>query len=150
MGSKPRVRAVAGTMVDRAVVERAMPPAVEAAYARFPAEARATLLGLRDLIFEVANETDGVGRLTETLKWGEPSYLTEESKSGTTIRLGCTRQGACALYVHCQTTLVSQFREWFGDALEFEGNRAVLVPTGEPLLRDVLRQCIAAALTYHS
>ena len=47
----------------------------------------ARLMTLRALIFDVAAKTDGVGALDETLKWGEPAYLTR-SKSGSTIRLG--------------------------------------------------------------
>lgn len=51
----------------------------------YPQSVRPVMLRLRDLIYEVARATEGVGDLTETLKWGEPAYLTEKSKSGTTI-----------------------------------------------------------------
>ena len=44
-------------------------------------------MGLRQLIFATAAETDGVGKIEERLKWGQPSYLTESSGSGTTIRI---------------------------------------------------------------
>ena len=40
-------------------------------------QATKTFHQIRGLIFDVAKDhTDGVGRLEETLKWGEPSYLT--------------------------------------------------------------------------
>ncbi len=39
---------------------------------------------LRHLVLETASETEGVNKLEETLKWGEPSYLT---KNGSTIRM---------------------------------------------------------------
>ena len=42
---------------------------------------------LRQLIFDVAAKTKDVGQLEETLKWGEPAYLTSESKSGSLIRI---------------------------------------------------------------
>jgi hypothetical protein len=34
------------------------------------------------MIFDVARQTKGVGKLQETLKWGEPAYVTAESGSG--------------------------------------------------------------------
>ena len=33
----------------------------------------------------------GVGEITETLRWGQPSYITSKPKSGTTIRTGLHR-----------------------------------------------------------
>ena len=47
----------------------------------YPKEVQLKLLAIRQLIFDTAAETDGVGSLEETLKWGQPSYLTSESKS---------------------------------------------------------------------
>jgi hypothetical protein len=38
-----------------------------------------------------------------------------------------------------------QFEGVFG----FEGNRAILIPAGEPLPRAPLAFCLQAALTYH-
>ncbi len=62
-------------------------PAVEAAFGAYPAPVKAKLLALRRLIFDTAKRTKGVGALEETLKWGQPSYLTPETKSGSTIRI---------------------------------------------------------------
>ena len=64
------------------------------------------------------------------LSSGEPSYLTTKTKSGTTIRVHWKERRAdrCAMYVHCQTNLVQQYRLRHADELEFEGNRAVLFP----------------------
>lgn len=50
----------------------------------YPNSIRQKLMQLRKLILETASETEGVNKLEETLKWGEPSYLT---KSGSTIRI---------------------------------------------------------------
>lgn len=127
-----------------------MAPDVEAAFARFEPETREALLAVRSLVFEAADDVDA-GPLTETLKWGEPAYLTEATKSGTTIRLGTPKgmEDRCALFVHCQTSLVAEFREVIDDpAIGFEGNRAVIFPTTRPLPEDALRHCIAQALTY--
>jgi len=84
--------------------------AVKSAFASFPDTARPGLLELRRLIFEVA-ETESVGRIEETLKWRQPAYLTPESKSGTTLRLGVPKAGGYALFVHCQTSIISDARE---------------------------------------
>jgi hypothetical protein len=41
--------------------------------------------------------TPGVGALHETLKWGQPAYLTPETRSGTTLRLGVPKSGGYAI-----------------------------------------------------
>ncbi|WP_193172223.1 DUF1801 domain-containing protein [Nisaea nitritireducens] len=124
-------------------------PAVAAAYESFPPREREGLLALRDLIFETAAETPGVGPLEETLKWGQPAYLTPKTRSGSTIRLGLPKQGGFALYTHCQTTLIPDFRSLFPDDFRYEGNRAVHFREGTALPLDPLRLLIRSALTYH-
>jgi hypothetical protein len=132
-------------------VEPSLPLQVRAAFDGFPPAARTRLLELRALIFEIAAATPGVGPLNETLKWGEPAYLTEASKSGSTIRLGVTRSDPprCAIYLNCKTTLVAEYRAALAETFEFEGNRAVLLDPGAPLPRAALAQAVAMALTYH-
>jgi hypothetical protein len=49
-----------------------MPADVAAAFAAFPERVRARLLEARDLVFETAANIQGVGPLTETLKWASP------------------------------------------------------------------------------
>ncbi|WP_420347196.1 DUF1801 domain-containing protein [Pelagibius sp.] len=122
---------------------------VEAAFAAFPQPARRGLLALRALIFETAAATPGVGALEETLKWGQPAYLTPETKAGSTLRLGLPKDGGFALYAHCQTTIVSDFRSLFPDAFAYEGNRAVRFDEGAALPREELTLLIRSALTYH-
>ncbi len=113
--------------------------------------ARAKLLAVRALIFEIAVRTPGVGRITETIKWDEPAYLTEDTGSGSTIRLGWKPALAdmCAVYFICHTHLVDEFQSMFRDELKFDGNRAILLDVGEPLPEGPLSMCLAAALTYH-
>ncbi|NNE48121.1 MAG: DUF1801 domain-containing protein [Rhodothermales bacterium] len=112
---------------------------------------RARLLELRALIFATAAETDGVGKLHETLKWGEPAYLTAETKSGSTIRIGPMKKDPAkyCLFFNCQTTLVETFKQWGPTGLTFQGNRAVVFDVVAPLPRELASDCIAAALTYH-
>lgn len=128
----------------------AMPALVGEAFGEFPAEVRKRLLRVRAMIFSVAAKTEGVGPLTETLKWGEPAYLTEASRSGSTIRLGWPKAhpSHAAIYFNCNTSLVATFREIFADRLEFSGNRAILLPMDKPLPDDALALCISMALTY--
>src|SRR5947207_12171515 len=101
---------------------------VAAVFAAYPRKVKTQLLFLRQLIFDVAAKTKGVGELEETLKWGQPSYLTKKSKSGSLIRIDQTKsqESGYAMYFHCQTTLVDTFKEMFRDKFEFEGNRAIV------------------------
>ena len=124
-------------------------PDVAAAFDAFPGSVRVRLLEVRNLIFSVAEDTPQVDALSECLKWGQPSYLTIETKSGTTIRLGIDKaRGCAAFYVHCQTSLIDQYRSLFPESFEFSGNRALLLDR-ESLPEAELRHCIKLALTYH-
>jgi hypothetical protein len=125
--------------------------AVEAVFAGYPGPVKSKLLALRKLIFDTAKATPGVGALQETLKWGQPSYLTTESRSGSTVRIDQVKSesGGYAVYFHCQTDLVETFRELYPE-LRYGGNRAILLDAGEKLPEKALRHCIALALTYHS
>ncbi|MEM7119630.1 MAG: DUF1801 domain-containing protein [Pseudomonadota bacterium] len=132
-----------------------MAPQIEqsvcAAFDAAPTALRLRMLALRDLIFETADAMDGVGPLTETLKWGEPAYLTEASKSGSTIRIGWKKASPTryALYFNCNTSLIETFRAQFGDDLTFEGNRAIVFDKNDALPSAMVASCIASALTYH-
>ncbi len=112
---------------------------------------REKLLGLRQLIFATAAETKGVGELEETLKWGQPSYLTRAPKSGSTIRIDAKKSvpGQYVMYFHCQTTLVETFRQIYPLELAYEGNRAIVFNVNEKVAEKPLQHCIALALTYH-
>lgn len=123
--------------------------AVERAYSCFDHRARKRLLDLREMIFEAAEQMPRVGRVEETLKWGQPAYLTPETKAGSTLRLGVPRQGGVAIFAHCQTTIISDFRHLFPRAFSYDGNRAVLLDVEGGLDINRLRFLIAMALTYH-
>ena len=123
---------------------------VAAAYGTYPDHIRDKLYQLRELILDTAAATPGVGPLTETLKWGEPAYLTEQSKSGSTIRLGWKPSAPTqyAMYFNCQTTLVDTYRTLFPE-LKFEGNRALIFNADETPPEAAVSKCIELALTYH-
>ena len=125
--------------------------AVADVFAAYPARLRKRLLFLRQLILDVAADTEGVGPLQETLKWGEPAYLTAASRSGSTIRIDrCKRaEQQYAVYFNCQTTLVDTFRTLFPDTFKFEGNRSIVLDEADSVPVAELKLCIAMALTYH-
>jgi hypothetical protein len=125
-------------------------PAVAATFSDYPPKIRARLLNLRALIFEVAAETPGVGAIEETLKWGEPAYLTTETKSGSTIRIAWKKSqpNQYSMYFICTTNLVETFRSLFPREFEYEGNRAINFKAEGAIPEDSIRFCIAAALTY--
>ncbi|MEQ9814812.1 MAG: DUF1801 domain-containing protein [Azospirillaceae bacterium] len=126
-------------------------PAVAAAFAAFAPPLGDLLRAVRRLILDTAATTDGVGRLVETVKWGQPAYLTAAPKSGSTIRLGEAPglPGQGALFVHCQTSLVEAFRRHYPDRFAYQGSRAVVLPAEGPLPSAELAHMIALALTYH-
>lgn len=127
-----------------------MPKDVRHAFDALPATKRSTLLDVRGLVFETAAATPGVGPIEEALRWGEPAYLTSQSRSGSTIRLGIEKaSGHPAMFFNCQTRLVEDFRQQFGDRFSFSKNRAVLLDPDRPLDTGAVSSCVAAALTYH-
>lgn len=116
----------------------------------YPQELRTALLRLRALIVETASGNAAIGDLEETLKWGQPSYLTVRPRTGTTIRIDQDKSAAgdVALFVNCQSTLVSDWRGLFPE-LTFGGDRSVHFRLDAPLPENELRQMITMALTYH-
>ena len=110
---------------------------------------RKKLLFLRQLILDSAAETEGVSKLQETLKWGEPSYI---SKNGSTVRIGWKKCNPTqyAVFFHCKTTLVDTFKEIYRDTFKFEGNRAIIFNETDDIPIEALKHCVSLSLTYHS
>lgn len=122
---------------------------VAAVFDRYSPDLREEMLRLRTLIQDTAAATDGVGPLEETLKWGQVSYLTTQSGSGTTLRIDLDRKsGRPTVFVNCQTDLLGRYRALYPTAFEYDGNRGVVV--GPDADEAALRHVIALALTYHS
>jgi hypothetical protein len=149
-----QTRLSSGTALKRRspiVPAPAPPPDVQAVFESYPAPVRARLLEVRAMIFALAENTAGVGKLTEALRWGEPAYLTGQSKSGSTIRLAHPETGSdvCGVMFNCQTSLVDTFRSRFPDELTYATNRAILLETVGPLPTFPLQVCLSLALTYH-
>ena len=123
-------------------------PAVGAVFDNYPAEIKHKMMTLRQLILDTASETEGVTALEETLKWGEPSYLT---KGGSTIRIDWkqSRPNEYAMYFNCKSKLIDTFKELYRDALTFDGNRAIVFNVDDEAPANELKHCVALALTYH-
>ena len=130
--------------------EPPLPREVSQVFEAFPPPVRRRLLDVRKLIFATATAHDEVGPLTEALKWGEPAYLTEETGSGSTIRLGRVKDSEHpAILFNCKTTLIDTFRERFPDQFEYRQTRALLLPLSGTLPKQELTVCLSLALTYH-
>lgn len=127
-----------------------MSPDVQKKFESYPDNIRPKIEYLRRVIIDVAATEQGVGELEETLKWGEPSYLTSASKSGTTIRIDWKPKypEQYVLYVNCKTTLIDTFRTLFPE-LTYEGNRAILFNVHKAFPENEVRLCISMALKYH-
>jgi hypothetical protein len=115
----------------------------------YPQTTRTRLKALRRLILDTAKTTNGVGRIEQALKWGQPSFLTPETKSGSTVRIDHVDGKQYAIYFHCQTDLVTTFRELYSDKWSYGGNRCILLSADDKIDEAALRHCIALALTYH-
>lgn len=129
---------------------RRIPTQVLQTFQQVPSTHRKTLLDVRELIFEVAQDDPRIGVIEETLRWREPAYVTSQNKTGSTIRLGIEKgSGMPALFFNCKTTLVEEFRQQFGGALRYAKNRAVILDNEDGQDTAALKICIAAALKYH-
>lgn len=115
----------------------------------YPKDMRAKLLRLRELIFEVAAESSDIGPLTETLKWGEPSYL---AKGGSTVRIAWHQKQPdhYAMYFNCNSKLVDTFREVYSEEFVFNGNRAIVLHRDDAVPAQALKHCISLSLRYHA
>lgn len=123
-------------------------PEVQLVFRNYPEPVRNRMSVLRDLVIETAKEIDGLNMLEETLKWGEPSYLT---KNGSTLRMDWKSKtpNQYAMYFKCTSRLVETFKEVFKDKFEFDGKRAIIFQMDTEIPKEELKKCIKATLTYH-
>lgn len=123
---------------------------VQAVFETYPPHIHNKLMQLRQLVFDVASEHKAIGQLEETLKWGQPSYLTTQTKSGSTLRIDrANKQGSqVAMYFICSTSLVDSFRQRFTN-LTYEGDRAIIFDMDEDIPAEDVKECIYMTLTYH-
>ncbi len=103
---------------------------------------------LRDLVIETAQEQQGITELDETLKWGEPSFLT---KNGSTLRMDWKEKTPeqYAMYFKCTSRLVETFKMVYGDQFRYQKNRAIVFDLRQTVPAKELKKCIKATLLYH-
>ncbi len=123
-------------------------PKVKDVFNNYSEFVKARMLYLRELVLSAASEINGLDKLEETLKWGEPSYLT---KHGSTVRIDWKEKNPeqCAIYFKCTSSLVPTFKTIYKDKFKFEGNRAIVFELNEKIPEAELKHCISLALTYH-
>ena len=126
-------------------------PRVAAVFESYPPKIQKKLMFLRQLILETASTIEGVGEIEETLKWGEPSYLTSKTKSGSTIRIDWkeSRKYQYEMFFKCTANLVVTFREKYPTELKYGGNRSIVFDIDDEIPVAELKNCISLALTYH-
>lgn len=124
-------------------------PRVNHKFKTYPKEIEPKIKHLRKLILETAKETEGLTALEETLKWGEPSYLT---KKGSTVRIDwkAKKPEQYAIYFKCTSKLVNTFKEVYGDTFNYETTRAIVFKLDDEIPTKELKHCISLALTYHN
>ncbi|MCJ8318376.1 MAG: DUF1801 domain-containing protein [Colwellia sp.] len=112
----------------------------------YPEDIASLLMQIRSTILNVAQQ-DEIS-LTETLKWGEPSYI---SKTGSTIRFDWKIKypEQYCIYFNCKTTLIETFKEIYGDVFSYDGNRAIIFKKGTEIPLKELKHCISMSLRYH-
>ncbi len=123
-------------------------PKINEVFARYPAKVRPKMQYLRELVIKTAKETEGIDELEETLKWGEPSFVT---KNGSTLRMDWKERDPeqYAMYFQCTSRLVHTFRIVFDELFQFEGKRAIVFQLDQKIPEAELKECIKASLTYH-
>ena len=80
---------------------------------QYPPLVKPVLESLRQMIYKLVLELN-LGEIEETLKWGEPSFLT---KRGSTLRMDWKEKtpNQYQMYFKCTSRLVETFRIVFGD-----------------------------------
>ncbi|QDF68260.1 DUF1801 domain-containing protein [Shewanella sp. SNU WT4] len=117
-----------------------------ASWDHYPSAAKAYLLALTQLIYEVASEQQ-FGEVAASLKWGQVSFTV---KGGSSVRLDWTINAPeqVALYFICHTRLVDTFKQLYGEQLILQGNRAIILPLTQPIPINILRHSIKLTFSY--
>jgi len=123
-------------------------PRIDTVFASYPDFVRDKLQYLRELVIETAEEIPEITVLEETLKWGEPSFIT---KKGSTLRMDWKKKtpDQYAMYFKCTSRLVDTFRLVFDRKFQFEGKRAIVFQLNDRIPELELKECIKATLIYH-
>ncbi|MBM9548127.1 DUF1801 domain-containing protein [Leptospira sp. 201903074] len=103
---------------------------------------------IRNWIYEISQSNDQIGEIEECIKWGQPSFLTPKTKSGSTIRIGKVNDSEYALYFNCKTSIAQEIAIEFPE-LKCDGKRALYLEANQKLSKTKLIVCLKKALLYH-
>ncbi len=119
-------------------------------YDSYPNDIKHYLLKFRQIIYEVSQNSDEIGEIEESVKWGQPSYR-PMNKSGTTIRLGWSakKPNVYSIFVPCQTTIIRDFKVLYPNELNYIGNREICFDKHKDIKLKVITEFINQALTYY-
>ncbi len=123
-------------------------PEFEMKLLSYPDHIRPKMQYLREIVHETAKEIPEIKELEETLKWGEPSFIT---KIGSTLRMDWKEKTLeqYQIYFKCTSRLVETFKLVFGELFQYEKNRAIIFKLDEEIPIALLKECIRATLMYH-
>jgi len=123
-------------------------PRVKEVFANYPDFVQDKMRYLREIVRQTAREISDLDVLEETLKWGEPSFIT---KNGSTLRMDWKEKTPkqYAMYFQCNSRLVDTFRFVFDHTFQYEGKRAIIFPLDQTVPVLELTKCIRASLNYH-
>ncbi len=115
-----------------------------------PAPLKSRLIDVRSLVLEIAETSDHIGVIEESVKWGQLSFATVRPKSGTPLRLGGDAgMGTYSLFVPCSTRLISDFRDHSAGMFDYHGNREIRLNIDTPMPKSELSLFISATLSYY-
>ena len=128
-----------------------LPTQVKAIWMAYPDRAQLYLRKIRLRLLQLAARLEGVGPLTECIRWHEASYRTAATKSGLMLRLGWhpTRPAQVAIYFHCRSQMMVKLQRVYDNQIETLGNRAMVFDLNKPLPMDIIDDVLAMALTYY-
>ena len=123
---------------------------VEEKLTSYPNELSQRLCAVRTLIQNIAQTTEAIGTIEESLKWGQISLATVRPKSGTPIRIdGNAEAGTYSFFVPCSTSLIEDFRSVHPDMFDYHGRREIRLDLSQPLPEPELTLFLTAALRYY-
>ena len=128
-----------------------LPGDVGAVVAAYPTRARSRFHDIRAIVLSAAADTPETGPLTEILKWGEPAYLTEATKSGATLRIAWNPSDPdrIGIYLNCRSSLVEDVRTLYPGTFEIEGTRGLKLSLDAPLPAEAIDHVARLAQGYH-
>jgi len=128
-----------------------LPDTVATTVAAWPVAAQTAFHALRARIQIAALDVPATGPLLETLKWGEPAWLTQVSKSGTTLRVAWkpVHPDEIGVFVNCRTSLLETIREIYPDAFRYDGTRGLWLRLAQPIPEQAMDHLARLAQGYH-